>query len=376
MRQQDFNQAATFLERACALDGSSFQRWMKLVAVRRAAGDPKRANAALSRALSLQPLDFTALLLRASLLESEGAPEDSIGEAYQRALFRLPPSNVSLPPAMQSTIARARILSDAYVARQNVRIRAAADEIRPAHTGDPRVSTRIERFATNIIRKTRSYAPEPTMFDYPGLRLVEFTDREDLPFIADIEAATDTIEQEFHAVLAANTQAKMPYINYRDDLPLAQWVELNRSDRWSAIHLIRNGTIVEEAARHCPETMRLFAGSDQPDVPGMSPNLMFSLLAPHTHIPPHTGVSNTRIIFHLPLIVPPHCRFRVGSETREWHRGEAFAFDDTVEHEAWNDSDELRVVLIGDMWRPELSADERALASAMMVAAGVASAEM
>jgi aspartyl/asparaginyl beta-hydroxylase (cupin superfamily) len=71
------------------------------------------------------------------------------------------------------------------------------------------------------------------------------------------------------------------------------------------------------------------------------------------------------------LIVPPNCAFRVGATTREWRVGEAFAFDDTIEHEAWNDSDELRVVLIFDIWPPALGRAERDAVAAVISAAGV-----
>ena len=60
-----------------------------------------------------------------------------------------------------------------------------------------------------------------------------------------------------------------------------------------------------------------------------------------------------------PLVVPPACGFRVGNEVREWDEGRLIIFDDTIEHEAWNESDRDRVVLIFDIWRPELSAQER-----------------
>ena len=96
-------------------------------------------------------------------------------------------------------------------------------------------------------------------------------------------------------------------------------------------------------------------------IPGRAPSAFFSMLKPHTRIPPHTGVTNTRAIVHLPLIVPPGCGFRVGGETREWKEGTAFAFDDTIEHEAWNDSDELRAVLIFDVWNPHMTTSEREL---------------
>ncbi len=68
---------------------------------------------------------------------------------------------------------------------------------------------------------------------------------------------------------------------------------------------------------------------------------------------------NCRFVCHLPLIVPPGCGFRVGAETREWRVGELLVFDDSVEHEAWNDSDHDRLVLIFDIWQPELSLEER-----------------
>jgi ornithine lipid ester-linked acyl 2-hydroxylase len=128
---------------------------------------------------------------------------------------------------------------------------------------------------------------------------------------------------------------------------------------------------VEVNARHCPGTMEVLATLPQPCVPGASPNAMFSLLAPRTRIPPHTGVANTRLVCHLPLVLPPDCRFRVGATTRAWELGKALVFDDTIEHEAWNDSDELRVVMIFDLWPPALGSAEREAVAAIIGAAGV-----
>ena len=86
--------------------------------------------------------------------------------------------------------------------------------------------------------------------------------------------------------------------------------------------------------------------------------------------PAHVGVDNTRLVCHLPLVVPPGCWFRVGAETREWREGEAFAFDDTIEHEAMNPTDVLRIVLIFDVWHPGLAEAERAAVAATIAAAG------
>lgn len=106
----------------------------------------------------------------------------------------------------------------------------------------------------------------------------------------------------------------------------------------------------------------------QPDIPGGGPNAMFSLLAPQTHIPAHTGINNARLVCHLPLIVPEGCWFRVGSQIRKWEPGKLLIFDDTVEHEAMNPSDQLRVVLIFDVWHPALSDQEKIGISALIAA--------
>ena len=112
--------------------------------------------------------------------------------------------------------------------------------------------------------------------------------------------------------------------------------------------------------------MALLEGFGQPSILGAGPNAMFSLLAPNTAIPPHVGVNNTRLVCHLPLIVPEGCWFRVGAETRAWHEGEAFVFDDTIEHEALNPTDQLRIVFIFDVWHPDLSDLEREAVAALI----------
>ena len=101
---------------------------------------------------------------------------------------------------------------------------------------------------------------------------------------------------------------------------------------------------------------------------GFAPTVIFSQLDARTRIPPHTGSVNHRLLAHLPLILPGPAAFRVGAETRAWEMGRAWVFDDTIEHEAWNDADQPRVIMILDLWNPYLSMAERELVSAMMVA--------
>lgn len=121
-------------------------------------------------------------------------------------------------------------------------------------------------------------------------------------------------------------------------------------------------------AARCPVTMAVLESLPLPRIAGRGPMALFSLLAPHTHIPPHWGMLNTRLIVHLPLIVPDHCRLRVGNHVQAVEAGKAMIFDDSIQHEAWNDSDAVRVVLLFEIWRPELDESERAALTAMFEA--------
>jgi aspartyl/asparaginyl beta-hydroxylase (cupin superfamily) len=359
----DFARARALLEEASRADASDPQLWMKLSALRRAGGDRAGALAAIERSLAISPRDFTALLQRALLLEQLGDARSA--DAFGHALAQLP-DGAELPPALQPAVAHARERWARHSEAVEQRLRGAIPKGLP-----PEVHRRAERLVSNRARTTRQFHQEPTEFEYPGVPEFEFHERSSFPQIELLEAATQAIREEFDALLAAEAAEMVPYIQYPAHVPLAQWKELNNSREWTAVHLLQNGERVEANARHCPRTLDVLAKMDQPRIRGGSPNAMFSLLAPRTRIPPHTGVANTRLVCHLPLIVPPSCGFRVGATTREWRVGEAFVFDDTIEHEAWNDSDELRVVLIIDLWQPSLSAEERAAVSAVIEAAGV-----
>lgn len=354
----DYAAARSMLERAVEADASSHALWVKLSAMRKAAGDVAGALAAIDRSLAIEPLDFSALLYRAMLLEALKEPQ--AGEAFGHALALAPPED-QIPPPMKPTVAHARSRWAAFQQGQEERLLGAV----PDELGSFE-QERMRRFISNTSRRTRHFHQEPTTFHYPGLPEIEFHDRKAFPHLDALEAATAEIRAEFDALIAAEAAEMVPYIQYPERVPLRQWKELNKSTKWTAIHLLQNGQRVEANARHCPRTMAVLGKLDQPDVPGASPNAMFSLLAPRTRIPPHTGVANTRLVCHLPLVVPPNCGFRVGASTREWRVGESFVFDDTIEHEAWNDSDELRVVFICDLWPPALSSNERRTVAAII----------
>jgi aspartyl/asparaginyl beta-hydroxylase (cupin superfamily) len=363
MADRRFPDALALLEdlRQRGLDDA--QVALRRASIHRVSANPVAALEAVDAALAFEPLDFVALLLRADLLAQIGSP--MAGEAYGRALAQR--GSTPLPPALQRAADQAQLAYDAHVEQLTKALGAAS-----ADTGlglSVAEQGRVARFASNISRKTRHYHSEPTHFHFPAVPEAEFPERAQFPWLAELEAAAADIASELNAVMAAERAELVPYVQYDATVPMRQWKELNHSLDWTAIHLILRGERVEANARHCPRTMAMLERLPQPHIPGYTPNAMFSLLAPHTHIPPHHGVANFRLVCHLPLIVPGKCWFRCGEERREWHVGEAFVFDDTIEHEAANDSDELRAVLIVDVWNPALSGREREAVARVVAAA-------
>jgi aspartate beta-hydroxylase len=217
--------------------------------------------------------------------------------------------------------------------------------------------------------KTKPYPAVVNQLCVPRLPAIPFFERELFPFLAEVETKTGVIRAELEAALASDRERFVPYIQYAPGQPVNQWQELNHSLRWSTLHLWRSGKPVEENLARCPETARALAAMPLADIDGLCPNAMFSALAPKSHIPPHNGETNARVVAHLPLIVPEACSYRVGFDWRRWQVGETLIFDDTIEHEARNDSDELRVVLIFDLWNPLLEPAERELVRTLTASA-------
>ncbi len=262
--------------------------------------------------------------------------------------------------------ARAAIAKDDAALASAIETRLAA--IRERHGGGQ--YRRVEHCIDLLSGKRSRYLPQPMFMYFPEIPAVEFFDRGDFPWLDAIEAATDEIRTELMSVLLSDRDGLEPYIAYPEGTPLNQWKELNKSRRWSAYFLWNQSVAQPAHLARCPRTAQALQGAPQCDVAARGPTAFFSILDAGTRIPPHTGVTNTRLTVHLPLIVPPGCGFRVGSETREWVPGKAWVFDDTIEHEAWNLSDVPRGVLIFDIWNPFLTPAERDLVRAVTETVG------
>jgi len=362
-RQGDMQSARDAFQRLVAVRSDDPQEWINLALACRSLDDEPGEQDALKRALSLDPRNLLGLILRADLYERQGKTHDAA--AVHRAVATVAPPMDQLHPDLRPAVQRALAFGEKYNREFAVFLEQFLEQQYKDHAGE-----NLKRFRDSVdimLGHKKRYDSQPVTYFFPNLAPIEFFERRDFPWLDGIEAGTDAIRDEFLQVLATE-EGFTPYISYPDDVPQNQFAELNNSPRWSAFHLYKMGRLVEENAARCPTTMRLLDGAPQPEQQGRTPAAMFSLLKPMTRIPPHTGVTNVRLVTHVPLIVPERCGFRVGNDTRQWVPGKAWVFDDTIEHEAWNDSDKLRVVLIFDIWHPHLTPPERAMISGLSAA--------
>ena len=354
LRQGHAEQAQDLFERALA-GRKSAALYVNLAAALRQLQRADEEARALEQALVLEPRNLVALLGKAALTERRGDRRKAAG-IYANALRTLQPGQ-PLPEQLRPALTAA--------------MQAVADNTQELERhqrgalsnggGGQASSPRFEHALDALLGRRRIYQPQPTQLHFPKLPALEFYPREQFPWLAALEAATAAVRAEFERVFVEDQDRLEPSIAYPDGVPLDQWRELNRSRRWSAFFLWRDGKRVEKNLARCPRTAALLESLPQHDVPRHAPTAFFSILDAHTRIPAHTGVTNTRVIVHLPLVLPGQCRFRVGSEPREWRLGEAWVFDDTIEHEAWNVGDHPRAILIFDVWNPFIDEGERAL---------------
>jgi len=357
LRSGDARAASGHFERACEADPTAAELLINLATARRLLEDDAAERSALEQALRLDQRNLMALIRLAQLHERLGEE----GPATQRwsAVLTLASAIDQPTPELINLLAQAR----AYVERQRGHLSSVLDsslagELAEASARDRR---RVNAAVDVMLGRRTVFTNECHGLHYPFLPADEYFDREHFPWLESLEAATADIRAELEAILADRDPGLAPYVEQPPGVPENKWSPLDRSLDWGALHLWRDGERIEEACARAPRTAALVETLPLCRIPGRAPAVFFSILKAGKHIPPHTGVTNVRAIVHLPLIVPDGCTFRVGGETRPWVEGQAFVFDDTIEHEAHNPTDQDRAVLILDTWNPYLSEAERAM---------------
>ena len=324
--------------------------WLMMAQACSLAGDAKAEEAALQRQLEIDPRHLPALILSGELKARLG--DDRAANSFFQAALNQAATMPDVPASLHPMLNRAR---DFIVHIQAKFEQHLVDGLKQAGLQrDGRVGTAIDM----LLGKKQLYVQQPSSFYFPGLPQRQFYERSEFSWLAEVENAVPAMQAELRAVLA-DGQDFAPYVEASSDRPRAANPLIN-DPSWGAFYFWRNGEKVEANASRCPTTMAALELAPMPRIDKRSPIALWSLLKPGTHIQPHHGLLNTRLICHIPLIVPDDCAIRVGNETRAWRTGEALIFDDSFEHEAWNKSADTRVILLFEVWRPEISAEEQA----------------
>jgi aspartyl/asparaginyl beta-hydroxylase (cupin superfamily) len=355
--------ARELFDQAIAGNRDSKVLWFNLATACRALGDTKSEAEALEQALAIEPRYVVALLHKADLMQRLAQPK-AAALLYQAALDSVASG---APAPRQAAGALARAQEQVLTTRRELE-QYLETEVAPARALHAAADQhRFDACRDVYLRKRPVYHSYPKELLFPYLPGIEFFPRKYFPWLDALEAATEDIAAEALAALAGDRAGFRPYVDFPPGTPIDQWGPLNHSLDWSVYPLWHDSAPIRDHQQKCPKTTAVLSQLPMCDIPGWSPGAFFSVLKPHTHLPPHTGTSNVRSIVHLPLVIPAGCRFRVGVDARPWQRGTAWVFDDCIEHEAWNDSDKNRIILIFDIWNPLLSAAERDLMRALLV---------
>jgi aspartate beta-hydroxylase len=365
--------AIELLERATAVEANNAELWKNLGLARIAAGAPQQARANLRRATEVDPNFFSARLFLAQLDESGGRQREALTH-YFRAIL--------------SAQAQGRWLSDETTApglRERVKhaMRFVAggrrqlflDVLQPLRTrsGDAaleRVMNCLDIYLGDAPAAYPDARQRPKFLYFPGLPTSAYLEHALFPWYAQLEDNFQIIREELFNILR-DAQGIVPFLGDTTPEQTAQQLAGSKgAPTWDAFFFYRHGKRMDENCARCPRTAAILDALPLVRIREHAPEICFSVLTPGTHILPHRGVTNTRVVTHFPLVVPEECALNVGGELRAWEPGHCFTFDDTFEHEAWNRGESNRVVMLMDCWNPYLTAIEREAVTELVAAIG------
>lgn len=347
LQARDHQRAAQLLQEAALHLPEAEFPWMALGNAEMALGNLDAAEAAIDRQLKLAFRDVGALLLKGLLREKLGDSRAAIS-FYQAAINQA--GLTGSPPPLADLLAHA----GRYIAGTQGDYAAHLQSV----VGNDLSPTMRE--AMDLLTGTAQVQlQQPRMFYYPGLPQKYFYETSQFPWLEPMLALAPRMAEELENL---NRSVFAPYVVADGKRPAPNNPLLN-DIAWSALYFWKDGAEVAKNAAACPTVMEALAHAPMPTITSRAPNALFSRLLTRAHIAPHHGMLNTRLICHVPVKLAPDCTLRVGNETRSWEAGKALVFDDSVEHEARNAGNQERVILLFEIWRPEIPEADREVLS-------------
>jgi aspartate beta-hydroxylase len=370
LRRKDALRACALLEHAARVAPENADTHFHLGRAREALGDAAGALAADELAARLAPQRPLLRLHYALSLERQGDRQRSLLH-YSRAIRDAQSQGqwcdaAGTPPAL-----RPRVEHAVLAVRRGQR--ALFEQLL-----EPLIKRYGRSSLARVFAATRIYVGEqqpvyadsrqrPTFFYIPDLPPSAYFERRLFAWIPEYEQRYEEIKRELLMLLPAKQGERVFDSEALENENLRGY---RTTPSWTGYYFYRHGERREDNCAACPVTAAALDAIALIRIREHGPEVLHSVFTPGTHLLPHRGVTNARAVSHLPLIVPADCALRVGGEERRWSEGQTLVFDDTYEHEAWNRSHQVRVVLIADVWNPYLTEVERAAIEDVIAAIG------
>ena len=370
LRRKDALRACALLEHAARVAPENADTHFHLGRAREALGDAAGALAADELAARLAPQRPLLRLHYALSLERQGDRQRSLLH-YSRAIKDAQSQGqwcdaAGTPPAL-----RPRVEHAVLAVRRGQR--ALFDQLL-----EPLIKRYGRSSLARVFAATRIYVGEqqpvyadsrqrPTFFYIPDLPPSAYFERRLFAWIPAYEQRYEEIKRELLVLLPAKQGERVFDSEAVENENLRGY---RTTPSWTGYYFYRHGERREDNCAACPVTAAALDAIALIRIREHGPEVLHSVFTPGTHLLPHRGVTTARAVSHLPLIVPADCALRVGGEERRWSEGQTLVFDDTYEHEAWNRSHQVRVVLIADVWNPYLTEVERAAIEDVIAAIG------
>lgn len=374
------DEALSLLDRAIAIDADDQPTLKNLGVTLLRSGDNAKAEHVLRQAVLHNPGFFVARLYLGLALERQGRQQRALSH-YLKALSTAQLHGEWLNPATTPAGLRPSVEHAARFVRAGRRqlLASVLDPLRERYGRDSmsRVEKCMANYMGEIICVPEHPQQRPTFLYFPGLPESPFLPRSRFSWMDELEAKTSIVRDELRRIDELDERLE-PFLEKPPPGAHSSYLAGNAAEaapRWDAMFFYRHGVRYEHNHQRCPSTVAALELTSIVHIPKHAPEALFSVLGPGSHILPHHGVTNTRVVAHLPLIVPSDCSLRVADQHHAWREGECIVFDDTFEHEAWNNSQSTRVILLFDVWNPSLTEAERAAITDLVVAIGETNAD-